>query len=58
MSHPLSEIVEEESVTCEGCKEVFAVEGMTTDDWNFQWDRKVKYDCCNACRDEGYENDI
>ena len=52
MSHPLSDIVEEETVTCGGCGKEFAVEDMTDDDWNFQWDGEVKHDCCNPCREE------
>ena len=59
MSHPLSDFVEEEeSVTCGGCQEVFDVEGMTDDDWNFQWDGEVEYDCCNACRATSMRKDV
>ena len=50
MSQQLSDIVEEETVTCGGCGKEFDVEGMTTDDWHFQWDGEVKRDCCNPCR--------
>ena len=49
MSTYISDIVDENTVTCEVCKETFKADEITTDDFNFAWDNLVTTDCCSSC---------
>jgi len=49
MSSYISEIVEEDVITCECCKKNFATNEITLDDFNFAWDNYTTIDCCSDC---------
>ncbi len=49
MPEYLNQIVEDETVTCEGCNEVFKTDELTLDDWEFANDGVTTVDCCNDC---------
>ena len=49
MSTYISDVVEEDTITCEVCKETFKTDEVTTDDFNFALDNLVSVDCCSGC---------
>ena len=49
MSTYISDVTEEETITCNVCKETFDTDEITTDDFNFAWDNLVTTDCCSGC---------
>ena len=49
MSSYISEIVEEDVITCECCKKNFLTNEITLDDFNFAWDNYTTIDCCSDC---------
>ena len=49
MAEYLNQIVEDDTVTCEGCNKVFRTDELTLDDWEFAWDGITTIDCCNDC---------
>lgn len=55
MSSYISEIVEEDVITCECCKKNFATNEITLDDFNFAWDNYTTIDCCSDCASSNME---
>lgn len=56
MSKHIRYIVDDdEYLTCSICDDVFDTEFMTTDDWHFAFNGKVKEDQCNDCYKKGKE---
>ena len=49
MSTYICDIVEENTVVCGVCKDTYATNEITTDDFNFAWDNLVSTDCCSSC---------
>ena len=49
MSTYITDIVEEDTITCYICEKTFDTNEITTDDFNFAWDNDVDEDCCNEC---------
>lgn len=49
MSTFISDVVDDDTITCEVCKETFKTDEVTTDDFNFAWDNLVSVDCCSSC---------
>ena len=49
MSSYLNQIVEDKTVTCEGCNKVFKTDEITLDEWSFEWDGVTTIDCCMGC---------
>lgn len=49
MSTYLSNVVEDDTITCGVCNKTFITDEFTVDDWNFAWDNRVHTDCCNDC---------
>jgi len=54
MSTYISDIVEEDTITCEVCKNIYKTSEITTDDFNFAWDNIVSVDCCSECNKEDF----
>jgi len=52
MSTYISDIVEDDTITCEVCKTTLKTDETTTDDFNFAWDNLVSVDCCSECCEE------
>ena len=49
MSIKISEVWEEDVITCGVCHTDFDPNEITTDDYNFSWDNYVHTDCCSEC---------
>ena len=49
MSSYISEIVDEDIISCECCKKTFKTDEITLDDFNFAWDNYTNIDCCSEC---------
>ena len=52
MAQYLSDIIEDDTITCDGCNRTFNAQEITTDDWWFEWDYEVNQDCCSECKGE------
>tara|TARA_R110000803_G_scaffold23027_1_gene56753 strand:- start:322 stop:504 length:183 start_codon:yes stop_codon:yes gene_type:complete len=49
MSSYISEIIDEDIISCECCKKTFNTDEITLDDFNFAWDNYTNIDCCSEC---------
>ena len=49
MAQYLTDIVEEDVIKCNVCRNQFVIEELTIDDWNFAHDGYVRNDCCSDC---------
>ena len=49
MSQYISDIVEEDTIECLVCNQVFDTDKITLEDYNFAWDGYVHTDCCSKC---------
>ena len=49
MSTKISDVWEEDVITCGVCHTNFNPDEITTDDYNFAWDNYVHTDCCSEC---------
>ena len=52
MSTKISDVWEEDVITCGVCHTDFDPDEITTDDYNFAWDNYVHTDCCSECSDK------
>ena len=57
MSDYIINIIEEETIQCQVCNEVFNTNEITTDDYYFAWDNIVDVDCCAECSTKEIENE-
>jgi len=49
MSQFISDIVDEDTVSCQVCNSEFKTDEITLDDWHFGWDGNPNEDCCKEC---------
>ena len=54
MAQYIADIIEDDTVSCQGCSKTFITKEITTDDWWFEWDYEVSQDCCSECADKFY----
>ena len=52
MTEYVNDIVEEDTITCNVCGQIFNTDTITLDDYNFSWDGYVTTDCCSQCSDK------
>jgi len=50
MSQFISDIVDELTVECHICNQVFNTNEITLDDYHFGWDGNPNEDCCKECQ--------
>tara|TARA_R100001510_G_C7632538_1_gene191173 strand:- start:28 stop:219 length:192 start_codon:yes stop_codon:yes gene_type:complete len=54
MAQYISDIIEDDTVTCDECNKTFNTQEITVDDWLFEWDNIVTQDCCSNCANKFY----
>ena len=49
MAQYISDIIEEDTIKCNVCNQIFNTDTITLDEYNFSWDNYVTTDCCSEC---------
>ncbi len=49
MTEYVHDIVEEDTIKCNVCGQIFNTHTITLDEYNFSWDGYVTTDCCSKC---------
>ena len=52
MTEYVHDIVEEDTIKCNVCGQIFNTDTITLDEYNFSWDGYVTTDCCSECSDK------
>ena len=52
MTEYVNDIVEEDTIKCNVCNQIFNTDTITLDEYNFSWDGYVTTDCCSKCSDK------
>jgi len=56
MTQYVNDIIEEDTIKCSVCGQIFNTGTITLDDFNFAWDGYVTTDCCSECSDKVLQN--